>query len=374
MPTESEFLNSIIARPDDVALRLVYADWLDERSPPLAHLRAETIRVECEVRNLPVFADRFWDLNPRRAELRARRDPGWTAVMGYARCYIPSFGHGVPEGWRERWRLIRTFTEVWLGRPMPDVGGRRERVAEVERQLGRSLPPAVAEWVAFAADVAPPDGSPAPLFYLPGGYQIDIGRLPGHDGFSIARQDVPGGTCYQFIRDADAHHPDPPLTLIASSADEEASQQDYTVCAANTFGDRVTTFALRQALEWLQGEKAFYGHVPDPASEAFLARMRTEFSVHAHFFDLEVFEAPELLVTLKRTTYPGPGWSIHARVRRPSREVRKVVPAGFWEFITSTAKQEGRSLASHSDARAFRASFNRAGGRRALDRVVLVEQ
>lgn len=44
MTDESAFLRRICEQPDDVDLRLVYADWLEERGDP----RGEFIRVQCE--------------------------------------------------------------------------------------------------------------------------------------------------------------------------------------------------------------------------------------------------------------------------------------------------------------------------------------
>ena len=64
--TQDDFLNAIHAAPDDRTLRLVFSDWLDENDDP----RGELVRVEEEMRQLPVFADRFWELKPRRNELR----------------------------------------------------------------------------------------------------------------------------------------------------------------------------------------------------------------------------------------------------------------------------------------------------------------
>jgi hypothetical protein len=183
------------------------------------------------------------------------------------------------------------------------------------------------------------------------------------------------------VRDADEHHPDPPLTLVTSFLNEaeDPPRQHYVIsptneCETYEFGDRVTAFALGEALEWLRGGRDFFGHVPDAESDPFLPRMREEFPVHFCFLGREVFEAPELLVRLRRTTYPGPGWAVHARARRPSREARKMVPAVFWEFITSTAKREGRSPGSLTDAHEFRSAFNRAAGRQAVSRVVRVDR
>ena len=143
--THDDFLKAIAATPADRTLRLVFADWLDEHSDA----RAELIRVEEEMRELPVFADRFWELKPRRNELRTLAGAEWCGHMRYGTECEPVFRHGIPDGWRERWRLIREFTERWHRIPMPDVGGRQKEIAEAETRLGRELPPSVGEWVAF---------------------------------------------------------------------------------------------------------------------------------------------------------------------------------------------------------------------------------
>ena len=46
---EEHFLQAISASPDDNLVRLVYADWLDERGDP----RAEFVRLQVELRQLP---------------------------------------------------------------------------------------------------------------------------------------------------------------------------------------------------------------------------------------------------------------------------------------------------------------------------------
>jgi uncharacterized protein (TIGR02996 family) len=58
---DDAFLKAIIENPDDESLRLIYADFLDERGDP----RGEFIRVQCELARLP-------DDDPRRRELEAR--------------------------------------------------------------------------------------------------------------------------------------------------------------------------------------------------------------------------------------------------------------------------------------------------------------
>src|SRR5947209_2954196 len=77
----------------------------------------------------------------------------WLEAMRYGMDCQPLFGHGIPRGWKKRWRLIREFVERWHGLPLGDVGGRAGEVREVEARLGRTLPPSLREWVAFAHDV-----------------------------------------------------------------------------------------------------------------------------------------------------------------------------------------------------------------------------
>lgn len=67
------FMRAIVDQPDDDAIRLVAADWLDEHGEPE---RAEFIRVQCELAKCPpeVRADRRW------SDLRyAVREP-WDAL------------------------------------------------------------------------------------------------------------------------------------------------------------------------------------------------------------------------------------------------------------------------------------------------------
>jgi uncharacterized protein (TIGR02996 family) len=60
--THDDFLRAIIERPEDDRLRLVYADFLDERGE---HGRAASIRVQIDLARLPPGDE-------RRAELGAK--------------------------------------------------------------------------------------------------------------------------------------------------------------------------------------------------------------------------------------------------------------------------------------------------------------
>jgi uncharacterized protein (TIGR02996 family) len=64
MDRHQQFLQAILDDPDDDALRLVYADWLEEQGDP----RAEFIRAQCELEQAEHRRD--WE-NPRRRQLTA---------------------------------------------------------------------------------------------------------------------------------------------------------------------------------------------------------------------------------------------------------------------------------------------------------------
>jgi uncharacterized protein (TIGR02996 family) len=77
MTHEEAFLHAIIEDPDDDALRLIYADWLEERGDR----RGEFIRVQCRLAKLP-------DGDPERGELEARQralleehEEEWTGAL-----------------------------------------------------------------------------------------------------------------------------------------------------------------------------------------------------------------------------------------------------------------------------------------------------
>lgn len=53
MTTGDAILQAIIADPEDITSRLVYADWLDEHGDQLDHLRAEFIRAQCRIADMP---------------------------------------------------------------------------------------------------------------------------------------------------------------------------------------------------------------------------------------------------------------------------------------------------------------------------------
>lgn len=72
MATEAAFVKAILAEPDDEPLRLIFADWLEERGDP----RGEFIRVQCELAHQPSEA-----LILREAELLLVYGPDWAGPI-----------------------------------------------------------------------------------------------------------------------------------------------------------------------------------------------------------------------------------------------------------------------------------------------------
>jgi uncharacterized protein (TIGR02996 family) len=76
MNHDEAFLQAIIENPDDESLRLIYADWLEERGD----LRGEFLRVECLLRGLPENGPEYRLLHQRLTELGGRVDVRWLAA------------------------------------------------------------------------------------------------------------------------------------------------------------------------------------------------------------------------------------------------------------------------------------------------------
>jgi uncharacterized protein (TIGR02996 family) len=78
MLEDESFLRAVVANPEDRVARLVYADWLDERSDP----RAEFLRVEAQLAEMPRGGEVCADLNKRMRELQASLPRWWLLLVG----------------------------------------------------------------------------------------------------------------------------------------------------------------------------------------------------------------------------------------------------------------------------------------------------
>lgn len=214
---DDPFLAEIATDPNDRTVRLIYADWLEERNDP----RHELVRVCERMRQVPVYSDEYWRLKARRNELRAGCPSNWLAATGYdGSDYDPIFRDGVPEEWKGRWRVVREFTERWHGTPMADVGGRLDEIRAAEGRLGVMLPPSVQEYVAYAYDVFP---QPDCRIVLRDGYVME--RMPDHPAISLLIQGE--GDVQWAVQLADLGDHDPLVHTYIWDSEYDGSDETY---------------------------------------------------------------------------------------------------------------------------------------------------
>jgi uncharacterized protein (TIGR02996 family) len=99
LPMSHQFLQAILANPDDDTPRLVYADWLDENGNPE---RAEFIRVQIELAKLS-----RWD--PKRKALEQREDELFTRERNWR-----EWTGSLPEFFNANWEQCAGRPEAWV--------------------------------------------------------------------------------------------------------------------------------------------------------------------------------------------------------------------------------------------------------------------
>ncbi len=109
MPTQHEFFQVILNSPEDIALRLVYADWCDERGDP----RGEFIRVQCALASDSLSTEERQSLEVREAELLAEHRREWNGEI-HRRLSQTPLCHQVDSrrGAIRGWEYQRGFVEV----------------------------------------------------------------------------------------------------------------------------------------------------------------------------------------------------------------------------------------------------------------------
>jgi uncharacterized protein (TIGR02996 family) len=78
MSEQDDFLPAVLERPDDDTLRLVYADWLQERGDP----RAEFIRVQVALARMAADDSQLGTLRARERDLLEEHAQDWCAPLG----------------------------------------------------------------------------------------------------------------------------------------------------------------------------------------------------------------------------------------------------------------------------------------------------
>jgi uncharacterized protein (TIGR02996 family) len=97
MDEENGFIQAILADPENEALRLIYADWLEERGDP----RGDFLRLDCALRRMSKDEEDYAATEARWREMRAVFQPDWLKVLerpAIENCSI-SFTFRCPRQW-----------------------------------------------------------------------------------------------------------------------------------------------------------------------------------------------------------------------------------------------------------------------------------
>lgn len=149
MNPDDPLLAAIAAEPHDVAARLVYADWLEERGDPLAEL----VRLELQRDTLSPLDPAYGLLKDHLKQVRSLVPEHRRSPLGYGDGYRPLFQR-LPQERIERWRLVDRFLEAWCGSGLDSsTGVSRQAILDAEERLGIRLPQAVREFYQLVGNV-----------------------------------------------------------------------------------------------------------------------------------------------------------------------------------------------------------------------------
>jgi uncharacterized protein (TIGR02996 family) len=330
MPQERHFLAAIEAQPDDRTSRLVYADWLDERGDS----RGELIRIEEEMRGIPIHSDRYWQLKPRRNELRRSAGKLWLKQMSYGTPYEPVF-RDVTDGWKERWRLIREFIERRFGIPMADVDGQKKKS---DSRLA-DLSPSIREWVTLIRQLRKQRTFKDALEVAEWEDWTDF-RNPAGANFLVSLREP----AYEyFIAMTNARDPDPPVMFEDMEGDTDGP-------AAR----RVTTFAFLFVIYCLQARKPErnMGGFRTPVTSLepqVRRRLKRICPIVSRMGGVHIFERDDMIAVLSPDIFDQ--WStgvtcLQVELCRPIQ--RDAIPAFLWDEIGMEGVRTGIFEASDS--------------------------
>jgi uncharacterized protein (TIGR02996 family) len=291
---DESYLQAIAASPHDRQLRRIYANWLAALEPR----RAELIRVCEAMRDVPVWSDRYWELKTRRNELWENCPLPWLEATGYdGSLYDPIFRDGVPDGWRERWRLIREFTERWQGIDVPDVGGRRVEIGQAEERLGVELPPSLREFIAYVHDVgdSAPRCDPRRYNTLFHSAYYQLCHLHRHLAVSLIHFTL--SSTALGVAHEDLYASDPRTYFFDEVLEPDGSSISSTLrpLRSPTFFSPSLSMSIFQNL-FIQLPTAGNLEARGADPNDWIPRLAADFPVHARFDDAHIFENNEILV------------------------------------------------------------------------------
>jgi uncharacterized protein (TIGR02996 family) len=337
MTDEQKFLAAIRKQPDDRVTRLVYADWLQDRDDS----RGELIRIEEEMRHLPIYSDLYWQLKPRRKELLMLAEKPWLKKMGYGSTdYQPVFAD-VPKGWKERWRLLRESVERWYGVPMDDVGGPLKPVpnpsaCRLDEMEIRTVDEAIndpnfvkdasashLEWMYFVREIHL--SRPEADWNTGVANWFAVLREPYADRHLLTSTD--GCRYGYYIRKADQHTSDPQVwenewTFI--NLPPECRRESKRSATS------ITSFALR----FLYDQYEDRGDINEGGVELtkpFLKRLADYFPVQSDFDDIQIYDGVNVsAILIPKPTFPHNGSFFRVKWRKPVTQ-EDIGQALFWD-------------------------------------------
>jgi uncharacterized protein (TIGR02996 family) len=108
---DDTFFQAVLDEPDNEELRLIYADWLEERSDP----RGEFIRIQCRLARLPREAADLAELEGREKALWAEHRRTWNAPLHRRLAGTPLRNevhgrHGLIRSWEYRRGFVEELT------------------------------------------------------------------------------------------------------------------------------------------------------------------------------------------------------------------------------------------------------------------------
>ena len=117
--SDAEFVDAIIASPQDDAIRLAYAAWLEEHPVGLNSERAEFLRLQCQINSTPKGDQAFRALQDRLWKLEdAIKDEEWKVWVQQ--------DLAIPSGLNEKGRLAAmTILKVLVSERFSFTGGCR---------------------------------------------------------------------------------------------------------------------------------------------------------------------------------------------------------------------------------------------------------
>lgn len=144
MNEENAFFQAVLASPEDTTLRLIYADWLDERGDP----RGEFLRIVLEMSPLPVCSTRYQELRCRRDRISIGFDSEWLKTM--LRTSFPEIRNRLEELDRldpDR-KVFASHSHQYRLNPPLTI----DQVERIESRLGFRLPEQYRRFVTEFAD------------------------------------------------------------------------------------------------------------------------------------------------------------------------------------------------------------------------------